>query len=428
MPKLGATYRAVKGWFWPQAQIKSRLVCLDFLRGVAILLVLGHHAQGLCFPTGGISGVIMRGWQRFGWTGVDLFFVLSGFLVGGLLLAEIERKGHADVRRFLIRRGFKIWPAYYVFLLCVPALMVLFHESGSVASAAWSERANFVHLQNYWREPSPPDGRLDFIMPRRHTWSLAVEEHFYLGLALLLGLLTAPRWRRKRAAQAPPLRWLLPLVGVAMVACLLARWQAYATVPGLRDDDLMFPSHLRVDGLFFGVGLAYLYHFHSERFWAGARWWPAALLAGLALISPLAVVFRTPLVCVWGFTTLYLGYGLIMLGMLWGYETSPAFRRVLDARGSRVVAYLGFYSYSVYLWHMDVPHYPLAVATLPSVRAFLGPAAPWVAMVTYLVAALAGGIVLGRAIEIPALAVRDRLFPRRAAALEEPAGGRASTP
>ena len=58
-------------------------------------------------------------WMRFGWTGVDLFFVLSGFLVGGLLFRELRQQSGLDVRRFIIRRGFKIWPSYLVFLAAI---------------------------------------------------------------------------------------------------------------------------------------------------------------------------------------------------------------------------------------------------------------------------------------------------------------------
>ncbi|MGA2230896.1 MAG: acyltransferase family protein, partial [Tepidisphaeraceae bacterium] len=105
----------------PAAPITSpkpagRMVQLDVLRGVAILLVMGRHfavsptqAGWLSFP----AGV----WYVFGWTGVDLFFVLSGFLVGGLLLGELRKYGRLDVFRFIIRRIFKIWPAYYVLVL-----------------------------------------------------------------------------------------------------------------------------------------------------------------------------------------------------------------------------------------------------------------------------------------------------------------------
>src|SRR5690242_15756489 len=93
---------------------KSRSLQLDFLRGIAILLVLFSHA-----PIGSRSGIFTHltgAMVRFGWTGVDLFFVLSGFLVGGLIFAELRKGARFDAKRFLIRRGFKIWPAYAIFI------------------------------------------------------------------------------------------------------------------------------------------------------------------------------------------------------------------------------------------------------------------------------------------------------------------------
>lgn len=78
---------------------------LDILRGIAVLFVLGRH------------GVMEGVWKETGWAGVDLFFVLSGFLISGLLFSEYKRKRSIDLARFIIRRGFKIYPSFYLMLL-----------------------------------------------------------------------------------------------------------------------------------------------------------------------------------------------------------------------------------------------------------------------------------------------------------------------
>lgn len=91
---------------------------LDVLRGVAVLLVLGRHIQyppQLPEPFQTLVGY----WSRCGWVGVDLFFVLSGFLVSGLVFEEWKRTGGFAAGRFLIRRGFKIYPAFYLLWLLV---------------------------------------------------------------------------------------------------------------------------------------------------------------------------------------------------------------------------------------------------------------------------------------------------------------------
>src|ERR1035437_9382524 len=99
----------------PGNATKSRMLQLDILRGSAILLVIGHHYDSPSFPPGHLRWLTVGLW-RFGWTGVDLFFVLSGFLVGGLLIKELHTRSSLDIKRFLVRRMFRIWPSYYLYL------------------------------------------------------------------------------------------------------------------------------------------------------------------------------------------------------------------------------------------------------------------------------------------------------------------------
>src|ERR1700722_10605884 len=86
----------------------TRSVELDFVRGVAILLVIGFHAVSPKTPYAFFEGLDAT-LKSVGWSGVDLFFVLSGFLVGGVLLSEYKKTGGIDVKRFIVRRGLKIW-------------------------------------------------------------------------------------------------------------------------------------------------------------------------------------------------------------------------------------------------------------------------------------------------------------------------------
>src|SRR5262245_62043709 len=140
----------------------ARVPQLDVLRTAAILLVMGHHPVVHWSDEQAVPASIWW-WHRLGYTGVDLFFVLSGFLVSGLLFGEQVRTGTIDVRRFLIRRMFRIWPGYYLYL-AVLAVLVL-----RMGSPLTRMLPFLVHLQNYFfDQPLSP-----------HTWSLAVEEHFY---------------------------------------------------------------------------------------------------------------------------------------------------------------------------------------------------------------------------------------------------------
>ena len=96
--------------------VNTRSKALDVLRAVAIVLVLGSHLH----VTSGHStclGIIASLWRRGGWVGVDLFFVLSGFLISGLLFSEHKAMGGISFKHFLIRRGFKIYPSFYIMMI-----------------------------------------------------------------------------------------------------------------------------------------------------------------------------------------------------------------------------------------------------------------------------------------------------------------------
>ena len=120
---------------------QDRMPQLDVLRGVAILLVLMYH-PAVRYASPSEILWIASALIRVGWTGVNLFFVLSGFLVGGMLLAEVEGCRRLDIRRFLVRRAFKIWPSYYV-LLGVTAIQTV--RMGTNMSDLWP---CLVHVQS----------------------------------------------------------------------------------------------------------------------------------------------------------------------------------------------------------------------------------------------------------------------------------------
>src|SRR5688572_8009182 len=138
----------------------TRLNSVDLLRGIAVLLVICRHWN------------IAEPITRAGWMGVDLFFVISGFLISGLLFSELEKGGKPDLWRFFVRRGFKIYPLF--FLLVLFTWLVVNYYTPSPALRPYLQELLFV--QNY----------LGGIYP--HTWSLAVEEHFYLLLMLCFAL------------------------------------------------------------------------------------------------------------------------------------------------------------------------------------------------------------------------------------------------
>lgn len=362
-----------------------RLRQLDILRALAVLLVLGRHLPDIPASTGGMTRGILELWQRCGWIGVDLFFVLSGFLIAGLLFSEHDRHGRIALKRFYVRRGLKIYPPFYVLLLATLLINPLLELSLWPRTVAYEA----LFIQNY--------GPGLWV----HTWSLAVEEHFYIVLPIALVLIA------RRAAgdgQTRPVRetfaplvWLMPAVGIALLGMRLAN----VTQPfSIRSH--MFPTHLRIDGLFFGVLLSYIYHAYPQALgaWIARHRRGVAIGSLLCVLPPLVWKTHQPLIHTVGFTLLYVGFGGILLLAL-----DRERRGLPTSRAGDWLAKMGGYSYSIYLWHV-----PLLIWGGLTVGRSL-PFGVWLAV--YLVGSLVVGVAMARVIELPTLALRDRLFPSR---------------
>ena len=355
---------------------------LDILRCMAVLLVLGRH------------GLIQGVWFEVGWAGVDLFFVLSGFLVSGLLFSECKRTQGISLRRFFIRRGFKIYPAFWAMLIGSSFIALAY----GLRFPGFLWRREILFIQNYkpaiWR----------------HTWSLAVEEHFYIILPLLLVALNRLSKNRKDPF------WFIPYAFCILAPVTLAMRYVAVHQPSYKPVDfskLMYLTHLRIDALFFGVVLGYFYHFRPGFLPSLFRngWNRVAMEGIIALLISCCFVFpvESPFIQSFGFTLLYLGFGgLLALSLTAsGPDESSA---TLSAAGSKiggVLAFVGMYSYSIYLWHIPVLTYVRGVQALSPVTLSM-------ASLTYIYIAISipFGILMARIVEFPALQLRDRLFPR----------------
>jgi peptidoglycan/LPS O-acetylase OafA/YrhL len=352
----------------------GRVIQLDFLRGVAILAVMAYH-----FHTVPVQNPVAHGFEsvakRAGWIGVDLFFVLSGFLVGGLLVQELLKTDGLRIGRFLLRRMMKIWPAYYIYLLFQIALRR--HPLGTFV---WQ---NILNVQNY------AGTSLD------HTWSLAVEEHFYLLLPPFLLLLYRTRWLRER------------MIPILAGCCLLVLCVRVVSVYLLRGGDPQWVTHARIDSLLFGVLLSWIFYTDRARFdrWISYRV-PMAVIALSGLLFGIYEGRHTPLMWSFGYTVVYLAMGaLLLLG--YGYEGN-----VTDSFPYRLVAAIGVYSYGIYLWHLSVRD------PLSRICSHLPASTQWGALlISQYCAAIILGILTTKAVEFPMLRLRDRLFPRGPASL-----------
>lgn len=383
---------------------KKRNLQLDVLRGVAILLVFGRHLE-IPRPDG-MLGAFAAFWYQIGWLGVELFFVLSGFLIGGLLISEFAKNGKIDVPRFLVRRGLKIYPAYFVFiayLMLMPSAKEWIRGGSALATfgAEWAQYwPNLLFLQNYVGTN-----------PAGHTWTLAVEEHFYLILPVVLFALAA----------MGRMRMIIPLCGAIALLCLALRGLAVWTSDPFAVK--MSASHLRLDALLFGVGLRGVAQYFPEQFAAARRWRGALVLAGILLWLPNCFIEPgTALIRTLGLTGTFLGSAAFLLAAYhtratdfgrWSFFTSPA---------ASLVAWIGVYSYAIYLWHvtaMGILERELGGRML----AFTGTMTPlaWVIAAFFICAgAILAGVVASKLVEWPVLRLRDRFFPSRSSPLPVP--------
>lgn len=376
---------------------RARLAGLDLLRFLAVVLVLGRHMEAAPATWPAPLRMPLDIWRQGGWVGVDLFFVLSGFLVSGLLFSDYRARGVLGIGRFYMRRAWKIYPPFFV-LIAVTAVLTL----------AWGRRI----------EPGRLLAEVFFVQSYlagmwNHTWSLAVEEHFYILLPLALTVLL--RWGQSTRSPGRPILLAAALVALGALAGRVVNWHLRPSYAHLTH---LFPSHLRLDSLFFGVAIAYAYHFHPAGFCRRLTPLRHFLIGcGFALLVP-AFAFRledTPFVYTYGLTCFYVGSGMLLVGVL--LSQVPAGRIV------RTLAVLGGYSYSIYLWHMPVGAWGGRLMELGGA----GGDHLFVArMAVYLLGSLALGVLMAKLVEVPALRLRNRWFPageQRALDVRPPATG-----
>jgi len=363
-----------------------RNINLDILRAIAIIMVLTAHIFFLQRASWWNSWAIGAGWA-----GVDLFFVLSGFLISRLLFSEYQRTGQIAYGRFAFRRGMKIWPAFYAV---------------SIAYLVWRFWSSYPHhwfLRPFAHDILFMDSYVEGTFG--HFWSLAVEEHFYILLPLTLFVML----RSAKPGTPDPFRSLPALCLNVAVLVLGARIVTHLLLPNFSYYTHFFPTHLRIDSLLFGVLLGYLSEFHTERFWAFMKKHRSILtLVSFAFISPCVIFGQpgdvvappNPFLYTFGFTFIYLGFGLLMcLFLLVPIPTTGLFGHL-----GRSVAAIGRHSYSIYLWHLPL------IFVLQRYRIMKTHSG----LILYYTICILAGIVLAKIIEEPSLRLRDYLSSRGA--------------
>lgn len=373
-----------------------RLPGLDLLRAIAVVWVMLFHSFLNEGPDEGFAWLC-----HYGWMGVDLFFVLSGFLIGSQVLGPLARGERLSFSGFYLRRAFRILPAF-VAVLAVYLLVPGFRESPGL-EPAWKFLSFTLNLL------------IDYGQNQAfsHAWSLCVEEHFYLVFPLLAWWLM--RWSSSAAFIAicvsvvlggVALRtgiWLYDSETEGPVGASARRWFA---------EDIYFPTWTRLDGLVAGVVLASLKTFRAQ-WWRRAQGYAnLALLAGLCALGLAMWLFRQRtglLANAVGWPVLSAGFALLVFAgaarSSWiGRWTIPG------------VAWLAAVSYSLYLVHKGIFHVvDESAGELLAGRSLI-------AFAVYAFAALSAAALLHYGVEQPFLRLRDWLLSGKAKAPARDAG------
>ncbi len=360
---------------------------LDHLRALAIFLVFLFH-YGRLFP----SPAWVTAISKFGWTGVDLFFVLSGYLISSQLLSVIDRQENISFYQFYIKRSFRILPAYLVTLLLY-FLFPFVHEREALAPA-WRY---LTFTQNIGLNVSTA-GTFS------HAWSLCVEEQFYLLLPLVLALLAY--WKLMTKA------WILLIVLFAMG--ILLRLYAWHKLERLNPDEMdvqvywrqwiYYPTWTRLDGLLSGITIAALFQFRPKiRNWIFGHgtilFFSSVLILVIAYIVTLDESSYNA--SIYGFAMIGIGYALLL-----AIAVNPH-SGINKIRSSITTTIAGF-SFGLYLIHKMVIHVTQEQLARIGIEKNSN-----LAFIACILTCLLGAYILQKLIERPFLLLRNRVLSRQ---------------
>lgn len=367
---------------------QEKLNGLDHLRTMAILFVFLFHYFIL---SGGEPGWL-PGVAKFGWTGVDLFFVLSGFLISSQLFFQIKNNKGLSLKTFFLKRFFRIIPAYWVTVaiyFCIP----FFREKESLPPL-WK----FLSFTQNLGLNLKDQGTFS------HAWSLCVEEHFYFFLPMILVLVISLKLFKKAY-------WLLIAFFIAGFVLRIFSYDhlylpkqeaAHAFMHWYKY--IYYPTYNRLDGLLTGICIAAVYVFRPVLWNKLTRYGNQLIMLSLLVLTGayfLCIEQESRAASVFGFTLVSLGYGFLVMAAI-----SPT--SLLYQWNSRVTSSVAMLSYSIYLTHKGVIHIT---------HQLLAPlhAGSNLMLFVSIITSIAAAFMMNKVIEKPFLKWRQQILSRASA-------------
>lgn len=365
----------------------NRLYGLDTLRAIAIIIVLIYHYKVV------VSSENLFGFMsQLGWTGVDLFFVLSGYLIGNQILSAIANKQDFSLKLFYIRRALRTLPNYYFVL----ALYLLFPLalSGTATAPLWSFLTFTQNLDMRAGETFT------------HSWSLCIEEQFYLIFPVVALLIAY-------AKRSIALGWIT-IIATMLLSMFMRgfNWYAHgeAAIPMQPFmQHIYYSSFTRFDELLPGVAIALLKNFHPTAYTALVCRGNLLLIVGLACVGIMFYVFhnyayiegygRTFHVVTFGYSLLAISFGILVLAAL-----SP--NSILHRIRIPGATSLALWSYAIYLIHK--PLFQVLKAPLTNYGIDINSS---IGIAIIMAISILCGWMLYQFIETPFMNLRSRFFP-----------------
>jgi peptidoglycan/LPS O-acetylase OafA/YrhL len=288
----------------------DRIIAVDIYRGIAIIAVVLFH---------------FNGFLPYGYIGVDLFFVISGLLVGGIITKAFQQN-NINYFKFILQRGFKIWPSYYAFLI-LASLIVRFIYSDSHPDQIielWDLKRYLFFYQNYTGIP--------FHWSFDHVWSICVEEHFYIILPILFIMVS--RFKRNKVF------WIFCFTISVIILGFIFK---YLSLEFTNGKDTYSATHNRIDALAWGVLLNLIITYYGNKVKELSIIKYLFVFGLILLIGTIYfdIIFKSIFYKKVVFNSLVpISFFMMILGTYY-----------LNFEKFKLIRFIAYYSYNWYLWH-----------------------------------------------------------------------------